>query len=42
MHEGDHGILDHEHARPRVWTKVIAAALAVGAVAVFLVWKLTS
>jgi hypothetical protein len=42
MHEGDHGILDHEHGRARRWTRVLAAAIAVGAVAAFLIWKLTA
>ncbi|MDI6772420.1 MAG: hypothetical protein QME77_07510 [bacterium] len=48
MHEGDHGILDHEHEhdhRPAVQdrrmgaSRIVAAAIVAASVVLFLVWR---
>lgn len=39
MHEGDHGLLGHDHEKGALWARVIAAAVAIGAVVAFLVWR---
>jgi len=45
MHEGDHGILDHEHdqrtakSRPAGASRIVAAAVVAASVVLFLVWR---
>lgn len=37
MHEGDHGLLGHD--KGALWARAVAAAVAIGAVVAFLVWR---